>query len=336
MIPNVFVSSTIADLQHLRETIKEALQELAYRPILSEFGDIGYLPQTSTENACYLTMQDCQIAVLIIGKRYGSISTNGVSVTHNEFLAAKEHSIPVLCLADKEVLSYKKVFDETKKGKTVRFPSMDSPKETFSLLQNIMDARTNNAVLPYGSVAEARELIKKQLAHLFGDLLRSTFDPVKANIKDVLSEVMTLRHELKSKEMDPQPFLRASRFLLEDANSIFREFVEQISGSLELAIPQLLKSKTFEDYLNKTETKLSIVEKLPVTSELVKNKELVKTSLFIIPRHDGGIYSPDDPTQTGYWGVLRGKRALMNTEAKDIFDYIFESLKKVSEHINRL
>jgi hypothetical protein len=100
VIPNVFISSTIADLQYFREALKDAVEELAYRPVLSEFGDVGYLPHASAEDSCYLTMRDCQIAVLIVGKRYGSVSTNGLAITHNEFHTAREQKIPVVCLVD--------------------------------------------------------------------------------------------------------------------------------------------------------------------------------------------------------------------------------------------
>jgi hypothetical protein len=69
VIPNVFVSSTVRDLQHLRDAIRDAISELAYIPILSEFGDIGYLPQLSAPDSCYTAAKDCHLAVLIIGKR---------------------------------------------------------------------------------------------------------------------------------------------------------------------------------------------------------------------------------------------------------------------------
>ena len=43
MIPNVFVSSTIQDLHHLRDAIREAIVDLAFSPVMSEYGDIGYV-----------------------------------------------------------------------------------------------------------------------------------------------------------------------------------------------------------------------------------------------------------------------------------------------------
>jgi len=62
MRPNIFVSSTIQDLQYLREAIRDTILSLGYNPVMSEFGDIGYLPALSVEDACYLSLKDCQIA----------------------------------------------------------------------------------------------------------------------------------------------------------------------------------------------------------------------------------------------------------------------------------
>jgi len=111
MIPNIFISSTIEDLHHLRDSIRDLIQEIGYTPIMSEWDDIGYLPTTSAEESCYLTLQDCQIAIFIIGKRYGSISENGLSITHNEFRATRRSNIPVIFLVNEEVITFKKVHD---------------------------------------------------------------------------------------------------------------------------------------------------------------------------------------------------------------------------------
>lgn len=72
MVPNVFISSTIEDLSYLRESIRESILDLACTPVMSDYGDIGYLPQISVEDACYKALKDCQIAIIIIDKRYGS------------------------------------------------------------------------------------------------------------------------------------------------------------------------------------------------------------------------------------------------------------------------
>ena len=42
MIPNVFISSTIEDLHYLREGLRDAVNDLAYRPVMSDYGEVGY------------------------------------------------------------------------------------------------------------------------------------------------------------------------------------------------------------------------------------------------------------------------------------------------------
>jgi hypothetical protein len=114
MLPSVFVSSTVRDLQHMRDAIRDAIAELAYIPVLSEFGDIGFLPQLSATDACYTAARDCQLAVLIIGKRYGEVTAGEVSITHREFRALRENAIPIITLIDKEVWTFKRVYDANK------------------------------------------------------------------------------------------------------------------------------------------------------------------------------------------------------------------------------
>ncbi len=102
MIPNVFVSSTIYDLQYLRDALRETIVELGYNPVMSDYGDIGYLPSKSAQEFCYATIRDCQLSVLIIGKRYGEKSKNGLSVTHNELLTIQNRNVPIVTIVDQE------------------------------------------------------------------------------------------------------------------------------------------------------------------------------------------------------------------------------------------
>jgi hypothetical protein len=328
MIPNVFISSTIADLHHLREALKDTVEELMYRPLLSEFGDIGYLPHSSTEISCYLSMKDCQIAILIIGKRYGSISDNKNSITHNEFLTARDSKIPVICLVDREVISFKKLYDLNDENTVIpEFPGMDNPKKTFELIQNIMDSNINNGILKFSSVSDARSLIKTQLAHIFGDLLWSKYDPIKAEVKDVLSEVKTLREELKNKDFDPQPFIKAVRLLLDDRYEQLRNLFERISGTIERAVPFILEQKKFEDYLVETNIEFEVDDSNIDINSLSKDNELVTFTRFVFPQ---GYGHPESPRKSGQWGMLRGNKVIMSSSAKLLFDYSYEEIRKKS------
>ena len=244
------VSSTIHDLLYLRESIREAILELSYNPILSEYGDIGYLPSVTAEKSCYISIQDCQLTVLIIGKRYGTIAANGLGVTHNEFNHAQIRRTPIVTLVDKDVLTFKRVFDLNdqeipKKG----FPGMDHPEKSFSLIQQINNSEFNNGILPYTSASDAREHFKKQLAHLFRELLKSRYEYISPEIKDILSEIKTLKHELlKGKVDEPKAFLRATRFLLNKRSSQYCQLIEKTLGDVEVGIPLLIKSTSFKDF----------------------------------------------------------------------------------------
>ena len=141
MIPNVFVSSTIYDLQYLRDAIRETIIELGYNPVMSDYGDIGYLPSKSAQESCYATIRDCQLAVLIIGKRYGEKTENGLSVTNNEFLTIQKRNVPIVTIVDQEVISFKRVYEANRATENAtKFPGMDSAPETFNFIRSVMDS----------------------------------------------------------------------------------------------------------------------------------------------------------------------------------------------------
>lgn len=281
MIPNIFISSTISDLSHLRDSIRDVVSEIGYNPIMSEYGDIGYLPSESAEDSCYIAMRDCQLAIVIIGKRYGSISEKGLSVTHNEYKTARDKKIPVIFLVNEEVLSYKKVYDANAKGTKMNFPGMEAPENIFDLIREFSDSKYNNGLIAFTNVQSAKTNLKKQFAHITGDLLKRKFDPVQSEIKDILSEITTLRHILLKNEHDlARKFSVAFRFLLDEENVYFKEVSEMISGSLENAVPNLIKEDSFKKYLEALGVEVKEMTSSKANQELNINKQ----NIFI---HEG-------------------------------------------------
>jgi len=330
MIPNVFVSSTIIDFHHLRDAIRDTINELGYNPVMSEYGDVGYLPSLSAEDSCYLTMQDCQLAIILIGKRYGDISANGLSVTHNEFRTARSKKIPVICLVAREIIAFKQIYDaNSSNNKILSFPGMDAPQETFKFINDFINSDVNNGFLEFDNVSEVRSHLKKQLAHLFGDLLRKKFDPLKVEIQDVLSEIKTLRHELlKDTQSNYLPLLKSFRFMLDDKNGYFSSISECMFGSIDEAIPVLIESKTFDDLIEKSGLELKITESIPQLSH--GNKDKGKD--YRIRHHTEGIFSefrdyfPGDDTIMAF--ACSRKKLLLNRIAKEYFDLKFEQFKQ--------
>jgi hypothetical protein len=62
-------------------------------------------------------------------KAYGEAAETGISVTHAESRTIRENSIPMITLIDKEVWTFKRVYDENKANSSicVDFPGMDVP-----------------------------------------------------------------------------------------------------------------------------------------------------------------------------------------------------------------
>jgi hypothetical protein len=269
MIPNIFISSTILDLHHLRDSIRDTIIDIGYTPVMSEYGDIGYLPSDSAEDSCYIAMKDCQLSIFLISKRYGDISKNGLSATHNEFRTARKQNIPVIFLVDEEIMSFKRVYDSNDNKDKLTFPGMDNPGKVFELIREFADSPNNNGLITYSNVQSAKSNIKKQIAHIIGDLLRKYFDPVQNEIKDILTEITTLKHVLLKNEKNiARIFAVAYRELLDKKNEGLRNIIEEISASLEDGVPEILKYKTIQEYFQKNSVELRILPTEEVIEEL--------------------------------------------------------------------
>ena len=292
---------------------------------MTDYGDVGYLPTVNVEDSCYLTVDECQITVLIIGKRYGSHGTNGLSVTQNEFQTSKDRRIPVITLIENEVLTFKRLFDANPQSNFATFPGMDEPAATFSFVDEISKTSVNNGFVSYTNVSDARSKLKYQLAHLFGDLLRKSFDPVRGEVRDVLSEIKTLRHELVkgTEKQTAQLFLRSVRFFLEDRNRGYRELAEQLCTTLEEAIPILLRSKTFEEFVNSAGGSL-VLENTPHIMEMIISKDFY----YCVHQPMDGR-SAEDEQGIATCGITSKNQIFMNAPAKELFASRHDSFKKL-------
>lgn len=121
MKPRIFVSSTFYDLKSIREDLYQFIRGFNYEPIESENGDIGYVPGQDLDKSCYKAMLECDMAILIIGGRYGSPATgemdddgNYISVTHKEFRTAVNAGIPIYAFIDHAVSTEYELYKRNK------------------------------------------------------------------------------------------------------------------------------------------------------------------------------------------------------------------------------
>jgi len=91
----VFVSSTFADLQDERSRVLQTLMEMDCIPAGMEL-----FPAADEEQWAFIKkiVDDCDYYLLIIGGRYGSISSDGVSYTEKEYDYAVSKGMKVVAL----------------------------------------------------------------------------------------------------------------------------------------------------------------------------------------------------------------------------------------------
>lgn len=91
----IFVSSTYADLKDERQHVLQALMEMDCIPAGMEM-----FPAADEEQWEFIKkiIDDCDYYLLIIGGRYGSITSDGISYTEKEFDYAIENGLKVVAL----------------------------------------------------------------------------------------------------------------------------------------------------------------------------------------------------------------------------------------------
>lgn len=91
----VFVSSTYADLKDERQHVLQALMEMDCIPAGMEM-----FPAVDEEQWEFIkkVINDCDYYLLIIGGRYGSVTSDGISYTEKEFDYAIENGLRVVAL----------------------------------------------------------------------------------------------------------------------------------------------------------------------------------------------------------------------------------------------
>lgn len=285
MIPSVFISSTVSDLRLVRDAVRAAVEAIGYRPIMSEYGDIGYMGGSTAEEACYKTIPECQILVLIVGKHYGSRSkaNDALTVTEMEFDEGLKRCAHIITLVEQEVLEFKKVYDDNPPEKQLSFPGMNDPAKTFAFLSRISRQPSRNAIVPFSNAADIHRMLRHQFASLVYELLMAQPSKTMASLNDILSEVKTLREAMTKNSKPDMQFLAAIRFLFDDDNAQLRNIVKTCcNGFIESAIPKIVENEDIKAFLSAFRVKYTVDNSLDNS----------KTSKMQGIKHFGGFCPP--------------------------------------------
>lgn len=262
MIPSVFISSTIADLHYVREVARKVVKDFAMNPVMSDFGEIAYMGGNTAESSCYLSVGDCKLMILIIGRRYGSPSKRNpdLSITENEFDEAQLNKPYLITLVEKDVINFKAVHDKNQ-GNKMNFPGMDKPEKTFALIDKVNDASQDNGIFPFSNAEDVDRILRLQFAGLFGRLLDEKIRPEKETIKDVLSEIQSIKASFIKKHSDESQKMadvtRGARYLLEERNNWFAKLVNRL-GDIEALVTKIKVSKDLPEFVTKLGFKMRI------------------------------------------------------------------------------
>ena len=224
--PRIFVSSTFYDLKHVREIIRKFILDQGYEPVLSEFSDVFYKPSDTVQNSCLKEVSNCDLFVLIIGKRYGAPFPGvSLSITHKEYLEAQNVGTPIYSFVDIDVLHDYEFYLKNDRSTTFQFRVVQE-KEVFDLIDEVQRASKDNSLIPYSSIDDILQHLKKQWAKLLKSFL-------------VSQKIMTPEKEsvlLKGFEefSEKLSIVGISNVTLEDVtgSSTFIEMIEKIGGTI--------------------------------------------------------------------------------------------------------
>lgn len=185
--PTVFVSSTCYDLGELRLTLRRALSELGWEPMLSEFPSFPVDPDLTTVENCRKAVRDhADVFVLVVGSRYGTLdSTTGKSVTNVEFLEARAQGIPCYAFVKAEVQAYLAAWRKNPDGD---FSHLVDSNELFRFIESLSGAG-DIWMFPFTSSNNIIEYLREQLPYLVRDSLaarrRLSQPPHSAGIRNL-------------------------------------------------------------------------------------------------------------------------------------------------------
>lgn len=203
MKPRIFVSSTFYDLKSIREELYHFIRQYNYEPIESEMGDIGYVPGQELDKSCYNAMKDCDMAILIIGGRYGSPASgeedeNGdyVSVTHKEFRTAVNNGIPVYAFIEQAVNTEYELYKLNKERfSDPKFKFEFSSVDSINVFKFITELKSISGIptVSFVKTQDIKDYLTVQWADMFKRYLEILRQGVAENAKkDTVDDIRQL------------------------------------------------------------------------------------------------------------------------------------------------
>ncbi|WP_051534722.1 DUF4062 domain-containing protein [Deefgea rivuli] len=198
----VFVSSTCYDLSTVRSQVRGYIKLLGHDPVMSDYMEVLYDPREHTHKSCVQEISGCDVAILIIGSRFGGKgvpaafndidflglegksaspailqSQDKLSVTQLEICKAISDGIPVFTFVDDRVMHDHLVYEANKASDAIdkiKFPSIEKPetaKFIFEFINFLRHRTEGNSVNAFSKVEDINDYLSTQWSSLFQRLL---------------------------------------------------------------------------------------------------------------------------------------------------------------------
>ncbi len=157
----IFVSSTCFDLEQIREDLRKSILEMGHDPVLSEMPSFSVLPDLDTISNCKRNVKEnCDIFILIIGGKRGSIDTNSQkSIVNIEFETAIQNNKDVFIFVDERVNNLLEVW---RKNKNADFSPQVDDRLVFEFIDSIKNSK--RWIFTYKKADNILEVLKLQLS----------------------------------------------------------------------------------------------------------------------------------------------------------------------------
>ena len=167
--PNVFVSSTMYDLSELRAQLRQFVEGLGWRAVMSEHNSFPIDPdQTTVENSRRNVRENADIFVIVVGARYGSIDVEAdKSVTNLEFVEARAHGVPAYVFVSKDVLAQSRVW---KTNPEADYSSVVDTPRIFEFIDSFREGG-EAWTFEFATAEDIVNTLRQQFAYLVQDTL---------------------------------------------------------------------------------------------------------------------------------------------------------------------
>ncbi len=167
--PNVFVSSTMYDLSELRAQLRQFVEGLGWRAVMSEHDSFPIDPdQTTVENSRRNVRENADIFVMVIGARYGSIDAEADrSVTNLEFVEARARGVPAYVFVSGDVLAQMQVW---KANPEADYSSVVDTPRIFEFIDSFREGG-EAWTIEFATAEDIVNTLRQQFAYLVQDAL---------------------------------------------------------------------------------------------------------------------------------------------------------------------